>query len=565
MITRAQNNRNIFLYLLWLGAALVTVKSIFADFGIDNAYAVATSYRHISGDRMFLEMWEPHQTSAFLVDILMLVYRCFVPSFTGVAIFLQTAGALCWIPLTVILHRELSKHIDRNLSHLICAFLFVFRAKQTVFPEFSNMQTGFSILLFVFLVKFICDQTKLRYLITAALFLCLEIISYPTCVIAYLAVTALLILFTERRGRNVLCFSGVCLVSGILYVGYFIGTRGFRGFADALSLLIQADASHTGASMTLWKYLQVFAEGTLYIAGTLAIAGVVRGVMRLCPRKCKSISLLQIWGGVLLFTAGVILLFLMGGKHNGYEWHYCIVLVLLIALGMIGQDRLADREKKIWILGVVISFSSFFAVAALTNCALMSIVAYLSLAAAVSMLPLSKLRGGTFFAGAALLFVLLHRGLIVYGYSELSCNSYVTEVESIIRTGPAAGIVCDETTSCIYRDNVPDFERFIKQEDSVLFIHDYSDSLYYVQAGVGVSASSTISSPTFGSHQIDYWERYGHKTPTVIAIACYNDVFRLEREAYPTIFEWVEANYDWVGDGTWWRFYRTKGGASGGN
>lgn len=89
-----QKNSRRFLYLLWLGAVLVSIKSIFTDFGVDNGYAVATSYRHISGDRMFLEMWEPHQTSAFLVDILMLVYRVFVPSFTGVAIYLQITGVL---------------------------------------------------------------------------------------------------------------------------------------------------------------------------------------------------------------------------------------------------------------------------------------------------------------------------------------------------------------------------------------------------------------------------------------------------------------------------------------
>ena len=47
---------------LVLASLAVSIKSIFIDFGFDDAYSVAMSYRHLSGDRMFLEMWEPHQS-----------------------------------------------------------------------------------------------------------------------------------------------------------------------------------------------------------------------------------------------------------------------------------------------------------------------------------------------------------------------------------------------------------------------------------------------------------------------------------------------------------------------
>lgn len=548
-------NKKGFLCLIWTGAVLVSIKSLFVDFGIDNGYAVATSYRHISGDHMFLEMWEPHQTSAFLVDCLMLIYRGFVPSLTGVAIFLQFMGVLLWIPVIIILHNELSKHIDRYISHLICALLFVFRAKQTVFPEFSNMQIGFSVLFFAFLVKYICGQAKLRHLILAAVFLCLEIISYPTCMIAFVAAVGIILIYTEHKVKDVLVFSGVCLALGTLYVGYFVWARGLSEFINVLRLLVEADLSHGDVSMTFHQYLKVFLEGAVYIAGTLMIAATIH----LCFRKRVRIAFLTVFGVSLLTTAGATLLCFIIKKQSGYEWHYCIVLVLLIVLGLFGYPFLTDVEKKIWISGMMISFSSFLAVVLLTNLPLMSTVAYLPLAAAVSMIPLSRFRKGTFFTGAILLFVLLHRGLIVCGYSELSQNSYVNEIESIVRTGPALGIICDDNTSCIYRDNVADFQRFLKSDDTVFFMTNWIyDPLVYVQAGIDVAISSTISSPTYGEKQIDYWRRYGYKTPTVIAISCYDGVFSLDRNAYLTMFEWVEEHYEWVGDGTWWRFYRIK-------
>ncbi|MCM1193831.1 MAG: hypothetical protein NC123_01875 [Butyrivibrio sp.] len=176
------------------------------------------------------------------------------------------------------------------------------------------------------------------------------------------------------------------------------------------------------------------------------------------------------------------------------------------------------------------------------------------------MIPLSKLRKGFFFTEATLLFVLLHRGLIIWGYGQLEYNTFVNEAESIIRTGPAIGIICDDTTSCIYRDNVADFENFIGPDDSVFFLKTRGyDPLFYVQAGAGVSIFSTISNPTIHSNQIDYWRMYPYKAPTVIAIACYDgEITMVDRDSFIEIFELLEEQYIWVGDGTWWKFYRIK-------
>ena len=65
---------NLWKYLL-LGASMVaTVKIIFFGFDIDEQYAVSMAYRLVQGDRMFLEMWEPHQTSAFFSAAFLWLY-----------------------------------------------------------------------------------------------------------------------------------------------------------------------------------------------------------------------------------------------------------------------------------------------------------------------------------------------------------------------------------------------------------------------------------------------------------------------------------------------------------
>ncbi len=44
---------------------LAVLKCCFVSFDIDEAYAIAQSYRLAIGDHMFSQMWEPHQMSSF--------------------------------------------------------------------------------------------------------------------------------------------------------------------------------------------------------------------------------------------------------------------------------------------------------------------------------------------------------------------------------------------------------------------------------------------------------------------------------------------------------------------
>ena len=108
----------IIIKILWILAVLVSIKTIFTDFGGDNAYSMAMSYRHITGDRMFLEMWEPHQTSIFLTDILMWVYGLVVPSFTGVAVYLQVCGTLFFALIAVFLFKAIKETANMLVMNL---------------------------------------------------------------------------------------------------------------------------------------------------------------------------------------------------------------------------------------------------------------------------------------------------------------------------------------------------------------------------------------------------------------------------------------------------------------
>ena len=57
--------------LLLIFSVLASLKMIFVSLGMDEEYQLVMAYRNVRGDRLFLDMWEPHQSSAFLCALLM--------------------------------------------------------------------------------------------------------------------------------------------------------------------------------------------------------------------------------------------------------------------------------------------------------------------------------------------------------------------------------------------------------------------------------------------------------------------------------------------------------------
>lgn len=262
-------------------AILVNIKSIFTDFGADQAYAVAMSYRHIMGDRMFQEMCEPHQTSSFLADILMMLYKAISQDLECVVLFLQTCGVILYAAVTVLLYKELLRFVNREVAHYMCIFFFLFRAKQSVFPEFSNMQIAFSALLLIFLARFFRDSEKIHNLVIAGLFLCLEILAYPTCIITYFAVIVLLLLFSEKKWKNIGIFTFTCAVTGGLYIIYVFTRVGMGRFLTNIRFLAQADSSHSGVAFNVVYYFKGFLYGVLWMGSIAVITGCIYKIIRI--------------------------------------------------------------------------------------------------------------------------------------------------------------------------------------------------------------------------------------------------------------------------------------------
>ena len=71
----------------------------------------------LSGDRMFLEMWEPHQTSAFLTAALMWIYEKIFRTTTGIVLYLQVCGILIRGGIALLLYRALRRELEKPLAY----------------------------------------------------------------------------------------------------------------------------------------------------------------------------------------------------------------------------------------------------------------------------------------------------------------------------------------------------------------------------------------------------------------------------------------------------------------
>lgn len=555
MIQFFQEHKKKCMSLLWMAVVLASIKSVFTDTGFDNAYTVAMSFRHLKGDGMFAQMWEPHQTSIFFTDFFMWIYHLFVPSYTGVMFYLQIVGTIFFVAIGVLLYRFLKGITGSDIAQLAVMFFVMFRAKQTPFPDFANLQIGFSVLAFLSMVQFLSDQRKKGYLCLAAVFLCLEVLSYPSCLLAFFPAALILFFKTEHRWKNLGLFTGTCVLFGGIYAGYFLCRIGFGRFFINLKNIFYSD-SHSGeAFVSTWNYF----SGLLIAALWVALCAVFALLLQYGTHKIlkKEVSFWGVYGAALFFTEFV---FLFLQKRLNLDWTcmFYILPALLMALGCFSYKDMDEWERTVWAVGMSFAAASFAATWLLTDLGLITMTSYMVLGGVVSFIALRhRKRQVEVFLFLVCALVTMHRGLVVWGYANKGGISMVQDVNTIIRSGPSVGIVCDYMTYYQITYDAEDHNRFITPDDTYLLVGGWLiDSMEFLLTDAGISNYSTIDTPVYNEKWLDYLEAYPEKTPTVVAVSCSYGVMQVPEDSW--IMQWVEEHYETVGDGRYWRYYRLK-------
>lgn len=243
----------------------------FTNLGYDGEYQLAMCRRLLQGDKLFLEMWEPHQTSSFLPAFLMWIYISLLGTTTGIVVYLQACGILIRGGISLLLYRTLGRDLTENAAFGIALLFFMISPKDYALPEFSNLQLWFSTLLFCCLWTYL--KTGRKYLLAvSALWLSLLVLAYPSCAIVLFGVILLLALYSPYKKRDILLVSGICAILGTAAGGYFLCTVGPENLKACLSGMLALEPTHTEG---FFARLSVYGSDLLIQGFLLAAAGVV--------------------------------------------------------------------------------------------------------------------------------------------------------------------------------------------------------------------------------------------------------------------------------------------------
>lgn len=262
--------------LLLVGSLLAALKCIFVSLQMDEEYAVSMSYRLLLGDRLFAQIWDPHQTSAFLIEFLMWIYLKIFHTTTCSVIFIRAVGVLIQLAIAYYLYRMLCYLMEPEHSFYLAVVYFNLLPKTYVMPEFSNMMAWGLTMLLLSLFRLAILQGRIVYgnallsgkytaadkdtlqaekrrkrkmiftVIEAGLWLSFVVLSYPTCLLLFPFIIWYLWKYDSDRKKTIAVFAGTCLAAGGLYMAYLFSYMTLQELLANIQSLIASCGSHSG-------------------------------------------------------------------------------------------------------------------------------------------------------------------------------------------------------------------------------------------------------------------------------------------------------------------------------
>lgn len=587
---------------------LATLKMFISAVGLDEEYQVVMSYRNATGGRLFLDMWEPHQSSAFLCTFLMKPYLKFFGT-TGVVIYLRVWGALIHLGISVYLYKVLQGFVNRDYAWLLALIYYNTIPKQIMLPEFGIMQVWFYTLLSLFLIQYYHTDRKKRYLILAAVSLALTILSYPSCLILYpFVLVCLARLSGKDRWRDMGIFTLVCGICAAGYLGMLLLHTTPSGLMDSLSHILNGDVTHKSS---LWDKFQFFLLKALYeLALWLGCWLLATAVAKW--KKLES----GIKDCLIILFSCVVQLFYWIVLNSGYEsMHIHLIAITAAGLhvhakslrenihagstqggasaalsrsdvpsgstqggasaalsradacaGSLQGKRPGTEDAALLRYGIWGAVLCLLAVVYLTDISLTESIPHAMPAAfysaALLILGLEKSQNSIYSKWVwGVLTVWCLTAIFGKAYTLRANADYSNVLQSggIMKEGPAAGIISNYISAYIYNCDYEDWQEYLRDGDRVLIMADQVNNLgtiQYLFKDVEISHFSIVNGTIYDERLLEYWEMYPEKEPNVIIVDCWYGELMTSPDGW--LMQYIENDFGYtqVDNGRYIRIYR---------
>lgn len=542
-------------------AAISCLSLLFTNLSYDAEYQLAMAYRMLKGDSMLVQMWEPHQTSAFLCAIIMKLWLMITGTTTGIVLFTHFVGLCIRTGISFCLFKTF-KSLTATTPALVAAVLYLLLSpKDLLVPDFSNMQLWFATLLVFALLQYFKEGKRL-YLVLSAFFLCLGVLSYPSFLVCYFVVVFLLWKYSRCGKTDIAIFTGTCAAVGAAFAGYLLLQADPETLLTCLSKALALEPTHTAGTMDKLLAHAQDVGVILIVAAVAAIMGFL--VEQFSHRKTpfsRDRWLILCWYPLVAF---LMIHILQVENSGGTSYPFLFLLIV----GFAKRNLLNAEEKRTYYTGLGVGCSNLIATLLLSDHSIIHAIPYMLVAIVVSVLPLyrwfEQCRGSIsakrlfLIGGHLFLLVIVFR--CVYLHVPISGRGQICSLAddmALIRSGPALGIYTNEEGAAKQRDSLQEWAEYIQAGDTIWILGDPVDTLGYLYEDVEVGAPTVMSTPTYNSELLYYWEINPEKYPDVVILASGFGDLTLELAGNEWLMNWLEEEYqaEMIIDGNYWRYY----------
>lgn len=554
--------------ILILLTFLASIKMLLQNFSLDEEYQVLMSYRHIMGDEMIATMWEPHQTSSFLCTLLSWPYYLITGTFTGIVIYLRLAGTLIHLGISVYFYKILKHFLDKEQSFYLALIFFNTIPKLIMLPEFGGMQVWFGVLCFLLIIDSVEDITPILgsygKLILAALCLCLEVLSYPSCALLFIPFIGMIWYFhTQKRLAKCILFSGTCMLVGGAYVGYFILRLGLHDFLRNVDALLSSDLTHTFDSTSK---LTVLGECLLQYVIIFIVLTVLAWILSLIPFVKKVLPGPNGFSIIVLtiLLANLYQLFLWVILNKGYEYlniHLAVTLCLGLWLMIFKLSAKDSFSKYMW-FGAIIGIVSLGCIMILTDLTLLSSIPHGMLGSLCMLALLMHLFQEHKTCLRFLLITFCLTSCVGKGYTlRDGFDNYnnVLQSQGICKYGPAVGTITSYMGAYIYNNEYQFWQEHIEEGSKVLIVTANVQSVNTIQyafKNADVCHYSIVDPTAYDERLLTYWSYYPDKIPDVIVVDCWYGNLFFDADSW--IMQYIENDFKYkeIIEGDYIRVYK---------
>ncbi len=556
--------RRVSIFFLSILTVIGFAKSIVISLDIDESYAIAQSYRMAIGDRLFVDMWEPHQLSAFLAALFIKLYLVIAGTTNYMVIYLRIIGSILHIATGCVFFRALKKANCEGYSAALVLLVHLnFLPKWVQMPEFELMHYWTLVLIASCMIFYFHGSAQKRYPILAGVFLVICMCCYPTMILLYPAYGAGWVILEKLRFgkkgietlKSIISFTIGSLGSGLGLIAYLLIYQTPGELIENLANILM-DQSHTNYTMgEKWRaygeqLLDQLGEVWGYFLWGLLAAFVISLIIRLTGAMKLSMESAVI--AILIFAAVAMQIrciweILTQDKNLFYgQFRYIMLTLPALYLGARYHKTMA-----IWFYGLLIpAYISLPAVLFVTN--MDTNVSYAKVFAGViaALLIYKEYAGKAVLVRCATisavfflfmsLFVSRLLLIRVTGCLPLTVKARMEKMEY----GAEKGVYVLEDIADIWNNNYQEIESLVKPDDKLLYVG--AENLIYLDTGCEIATPSTHSTTVYNEMFVHYYELHPEKLPTVIVIDKTFDENPVYGNYFGTdiLLNWIEEHYN---------------------